>query len=127
VLGVNQSQKNKDKSRIIVRIKHMRKRKGGLIPYGPDDTTVTKLVASILDLKTGSAMDLKKWISSDGSDLRRNSKVMAEIVEYFNANKISETIIMPKILGCPHEEGIDYPEGQPCPQCPFWNGKDRWN
>lgn len=30
------------------------------------------------------------------------------------------------ILGCPHEEGIDYPEGGSCPQCPFWSGRDRW-
>jgi hypothetical protein len=28
--------------------------------------------------------------------------------------------------GCPHEEGIDYPEGEPCPQCPFWTHRDRW-
>lgn len=30
------------------------------------------------------------------------------------------------ILGCPHEEGIDYPEGEKCPHCPFWADKDRW-
>ena len=29
-------------------------------------------------------------------------------------------------LGCPHEEGVDYPEGQICPQCPFWAHRDRW-
>jgi hypothetical protein len=26
----------------------------------------------------------------------------------------------------PHEEGIDYPEGKTCPQCPFWASRDRW-
>ena len=31
-----------------------------------------------------------------------------------------------KILGCPHEEGVDYPEGGACPDCPFWAGRDRW-
>jgi hypothetical protein len=31
-----------------------------------------------------------------------------------------------RIIGCPHEEGIDYPEGQPCPQCPFWRHRDRF-
>jgi hypothetical protein len=25
-----------------------------------------------------------------------------------------------------HEEGIDYPEGEACPRCPFWAGRDRW-
>jgi hypothetical protein len=30
-----------------------------------------------------------------------------------------------QIIGCPHEEGIDY-EGATCPACPFWAGRDRW-
>jgi hypothetical protein len=30
-----------------------------------------------------------------------------------------------RIIGCPHEEGIDY-EGAACPACPFWAGRDRW-
>jgi hypothetical protein len=31
-----------------------------------------------------------------------------------------------RIIGCPHEEGIDYPEGSMCPKCPFWSSRDRW-
>jgi hypothetical protein len=31
-----------------------------------------------------------------------------------------------RIIGCPHEEGIDYPLGSTCPLCPFWKDKDRW-
>jgi len=27
------------------------------------------------------------------------------------------------VIGCPHEEGIDYPLGEDCPFCPFWKGK----
>jgi hypothetical protein len=30
-----------------------------------------------------------------------------------------------EMLGCPHEEGIDYPEGEACPACPFWAGRER--
>jgi hypothetical protein len=30
-----------------------------------------------------------------------------------------------RIIGCPHEEGIDY-EGPVCPHCPFWANRDRW-
>jgi hypothetical protein len=26
-------------------------------------------------------------------------------------------------LGCPHEEGEDFPHGEDCPFCPFWKGK----
>jgi hypothetical protein len=32
-----------------------------------------------------------------------------------------------RIIGCPHEEGVDYPEGQSCPRCPFWAHRDRWS
>ena len=31
-----------------------------------------------------------------------------------------------RIIGCPHEEGIDYPMGRTCPRCPFWAGIDRF-
>jgi hypothetical protein len=30
-----------------------------------------------------------------------------------------------RIIGCPHEEGIDY-EGDTCPARPLWAGRDRW-
>jgi hypothetical protein len=30
------------------------------------------------------------------------------------------------MLGCPHEEGVDYPMGRTCPRCPFWAGIDRF-
>lgn len=26
-------------------------------------------------------------------------------------------------MGCPHEEGEDFPVGENCPFCPFWKGK----
>jgi hypothetical protein len=50
-----------------------------------------------------------------GEDAARASKIVVGI-------KPSET----QILGCPHEEGIDYPKGQVCPQCPYWAHRDRW-
>src|SRR4051812_9319014 len=34
-------------------------------------------------------------------------------------------VMTDRIIGCPHEEGIDY-EGTTCPTCPFWAGRDRW-
>jgi len=30
-------------------------------------------------------------------------------------------------IGCPHEEGLDFPEGEDCPFCPFWKGKQGSN
>ena len=36
-------------------------------------------------------------------------------------------VIADRIMGCPHEEGIDYPEGEKCPSCPFWAYRDRFS
>jgi len=30
-----------------------------------------------------------------------------------------------QIIGCPHQVGIDY-EGEWCPVCEFWRGRDRF-
>jgi hypothetical protein len=38
---------------------------------------------------------------------------------------VKSVVIAERIIGCPHEEGIDY-EGAICPACPFWAGRDRW-
>jgi hypothetical protein len=35
-------------------------------------------------------------------------------------------VVTQGIIGCPHEEGIDYPVGEQCPRCPFWANRDRW-
>jgi len=32
-------------------------------------------------------------------------------------------VVTDGIIGCPHEEGIDFPVGEGCPYCPFWRGK----
>jgi hypothetical protein len=29
-------------------------------------------------------------------------------------------------MSCPHEERIDYPEGEKCPSCPFWANRNRF-
>ena len=36
-------------------------------------------------------------------------------------------VMTDRIIGCSYKEGIDYPEGQVCPQCPFWAHRDRWS
>jgi hypothetical protein len=44
-------------------------------------------------------------------------------VEYPIGTRVS---LMNGIFGCPHEEGIDYPNGGVCPRCPFWAEHDRF-
>lgn len=38
----------------------------------------------------------------------------------------ADLIMADRILGCPHEEGIDYPDGESCPECPYRAGRDRF-
>lgn len=37
-----------------------------------------------------------------------------------------DTVSHDRIIGCPHEEGLDYPMGRACPQCSFWAVIDRF-
>ncbi|MBT0106856.1 hypothetical protein J4H72_03970 [Vibrio alginolyticus] len=92
--------------------------------YGPDDKTATKLVCAIIPYEGAEPDPMKKRFSS--SDIRKSEMVLKEVLEYIDENG-AKTVGMPEeIIGCPHEEGIDYPEGEYCPECTFWRGRDRF-
>ncbi len=92
--------------------------------YGPTDKKATKLVAGIVLEENGEAEQMKKWFSHD--DIMREPGVFEEVLEFIKMNGAKSVVMMDRIIGCPHEEGIDYPEGQSCPLCPFWQGRNRW-
>ena len=52
--------------------------------------------------------------------------IAAELADWLRSQGIKDTLSYDRIIGCPHEEGIDYPIGRTCPQCPFWAGIDRF-
>ncbi len=52
---------------------------------------------------------------------------MDEILKIIQDNEVSSVIMLNKIIGCPHEEGIDYPDGESCQECPYWINRDRWS
>ena len=41
---------------------------------------------------------------------------MAEVATFLREQGASSVAMMNRIIGCPHEEGIDYPDGEACPQ-----------
>lgn len=49
-----------------------------------------------------------------------------QIVAFLDQHGVSRVIMTERIIGCLHEEGIEYLNGEWCPQCPFWKGRDRW-
>jgi len=94
--------------------------------YGPDDRRASKVVAGILlSEKDKEAVHLERWFSETG-DVRHDLLINQQIVEFIEQHKPRSVAITARIIGCPHEEGIDYPLGEKCPQCPFWANRDRW-
>ncbi len=92
--------------------------------YGPTDKVASKLVCSIIKNEYAEPEPMKKWISE--IDLRKSEKILGEVLEFIDANKVKTVSMINSIIGCPHEEGIDYPEGESCPECKYWKGRDRF-
>ena len=94
--------------------------------YGPDDTTASKAAVAIFNAEGAEASALRRWFSEEG-DIRINPEVGSEILQFVRDHGAKSVVIADRIIGCPHEEGTDYPEGQVCPQCLFWAHRDRWS
>ena len=92
--------------------------------YGPDDTTATKLTVGIVPAENAEVTDLRRWFS-EGSDIRNDVDVTEQVLAFIAEAGARSVVMTDRIIGCPHEEGIDY-EGPICPKCPFWAGRDRW-
>ncbi len=55
--------------------------------------------------------------------MKNNTKVRREIQEFFTTYGVKSVAATESNMGCPHEEGEDFPEGGDCPFCPWWKGK----
>jgi hypothetical protein len=91
--------------------------------YGPDDRRASKLVVTVY-LREGEEGDMRKWFS-DTTDVRADPTIAAEVLDFLKQYDVLSVTAPDRIIGCPHEEGIDY-EGEYCPQCQFWIGRDRF-
>ena len=92
--------------------------------YGPNAAFASKVVVGII-AREGAGALLKKWFS-DEIDVRVDKSIEREMLSFIQDHTVSTVIAPDSIIGCPHEEGIDYADGEDCPECPFWNGRDRW-
>jgi hypothetical protein len=91
--------------------------------YGPDDGRATKAAVGI-KVTEHDAPVMRTWFVETG-DARDNPTIAAEILAHFEANGVLTVAMVDRIFGCPHQEGIDY-EGEYCPVCTFWIGRDRY-
>jgi len=93
--------------------------------YGIDSQSASKLVIGIIE-KDGDEPLLRKWFADSG-DIRNCPEIIDEISDFLRENSVKSVISAGRVIGCPHEEGVDYPLGESCPSCPFWRNKDRWS
>jgi hypothetical protein len=69
---------------------------------------------------------LERWFSEGDIDVRQDLEISEQILAFLKPHAPRSTVMTEGIIGCPHEEGVDYPEGRSCPQCPYRAGRDRF-
>jgi len=94
--------------------------------YGPDDRRATKVAVGIIRAEGEDVTSLERWVTEEG-DVRDDGEIGAAMLRFIAEHGAKSVAMTEQIIGCPHEEGIDYPEGQVCPRCPFWAHRDRWS
>ena len=68
--------------------------------------------------------ELRRWFTG-GADIRDDPGTAEEVLAFIDRFGVRSVTMVDRIIGCPHEEGIDY-EGSVCPRCEFWANRDRW-
>lgn len=94
--------------------------------YGPDETHATKVAVGIVRDEGADADPVERWFCRT-TDARTDPEVIEAVVRFIEQHGAKSVVSVNRIIGCPHEEGIDYPEGESCPLCPFWSNRDRWS
>lgn len=93
--------------------------------YGPDNTHASKVAVGIF-LKEDEEASVVERLLAKEEDARHDPAIQEKILELIKNHAVRSVAVTEGIIGCPHEEGIDYPRGQSCPQCPYWAGRDRF-
>jgi hypothetical protein len=91
---------------------------GTIIYYGPDDKTITKIAAAVLMHEHAEPI-VERFL---GENIASDTGAAEKIKKFFASHGVKNVVASSGVNGCPHEEGIDFPEGQDCPHCPFWAG-----
>ncbi len=98
---------------------------GTIAYYGPDGRRASKVAAGIVVDDDGDPVDLERWFSDD-TDVREDVGIQQQVFAFLKQHQVKSVVMADRIIGCPHEEGKDYPDGEVCPRCPYWENRDRW-
>jgi hypothetical protein len=95
--------------------------------YGPTAQRASKVAVAIFLKQSDEPDFLQRWFSpNESADVRHDPDIDSEMVAFIRKHEVRSVVMTNSIIGCPHEEGVDYPEGQKCPQCPFWASRNRF-
>ena len=92
--------------------------------YGPNLSHATKVAVGIVPSENAEVDELRNW-KVDYGDIRADPGIAREILEFIEKHRVLSVAMTDGIIGCPHQEGTDY-EGEWCPVCEFWHGRDRF-
>jgi hypothetical protein len=84
----------------------------------------TKVAVGIVPSQDAAVEELRDW-KVDHGDIRADPGIAREILEFIEKHQVRSVAMTDGIIGCPHQEGTDY-EGEWCPHCEFWHGRDRF-
>ena len=93
--------------------------------YGPTAKKATKVAVGIIPHENAEADQPRRWHSE--TDVRPVPGIGEEILSFLREGGVKSVVLAEEILGCPHEEGPDYPVGESCPECPYWANRDRFS
>jgi hypothetical protein len=85
--------------------------------YGPDGSRATKLTVGIILVDDQEPVELRRWFTGK-VDVREDPDTAEEFPAFIDQFGVRSVTMVDRIIGCPHEEGIDY-EGPTCPHCPM--------
>ncbi len=84
---------------------------------GPNPEQASKIIVGILSSKDQAPI-IREW---SGEGIAEDAESAREIALFIQENDVSRVLTSEWVLSCPHDEGIDYPEGEQCPFCPDWH------
>ncbi len=88
---------------------------GTVAMYGPDDRSTTKIVAGVIKRENAEPI-LERWV---GTNMENDPKVRRMIAAFFDRHRVKSVVAGNRNMGCPHEEGVDFPCGGRLPVLHF--------
>jgi hypothetical protein len=93
--------------------------------YGPDDRRATKLVVGFSPDPGRGITETRNWSSANDNDVREDARILEAALAFLGAHDVRSVVMTAGVFGCPHEPGVDFPEGGTCEKCQFWKSHVR--